>query len=751
MRLFGCLKLFSFFVIVNYVYANELKFDTLDVSGSEISSEVKPFVTPGAVSHRSDISDNTQSLDSIVRSMPGSYTNTDQSQGTLQVNLRGVTGLGRVNTTIDGVTQTFFGTAADNGKFHLGQGTLGSSSFGAPIDQNFIVGVDIEKGTFSGGNGGLMGSANFRTIGVDDVVRDGNIFGFYGKYSYGSNKIGPNYMGTLASKVELEDDASLGFLFGYSGKKISQNYKTGNGDNIGGLNHEDDDGENEYISPFDPKSLTQRPKGYLSKIEFAPNSENKAILTYRGYKNDLAGRDITNNSYQLNYNYNPYSDFINFDLLLAYNDGKQKYSKDGTIYSNPHLTKDGNLVANNKAFTFDMSNTFLYKIADIDARSKFGLNYLNNEYKNNLEDGGESANWSAEATPFQPRGKGKNTTLYLDNEFKYDIFTLSSNLNLYRWNLNGHKPECYRNPKCFPKGAVDIDKDGTEFNYSLIGSLALHDLFSPFLSYSKSTRPPTPQEMFFADAFGDGVNPFLKPEKAKTWQIGFNSHKDGLFFQDDNFGLKALYYNTKVDDFIYNRSFEDDKANRWTLHLNHYNEVEFKGYEVELNYDMNILYIIASYSHQKSNQPINETYGNDMFGLGKITELPRDYATIDLGTRFFNKKLNIGVIAKYTGKAKRVDRNSSARVDKDDSLSQRKSQELPSIPTVYDLYAIYKPNDKFTFKFEVQNLTDKNYMDALNAYNSAEPELLDKNDNDIYLFPNKARGRTFLASVSYRF
>lgn len=126
-----------------------------------------------------------------------------------------MTGLGRVNTQIDGVTQTFFGSASDD-SFH---GQIGTSSFTAPIDKNFLVALDVNRGTFSGANGAnaLMGSANFRTIGVDDIVQEGRVFGFLGKYSYGSNAIGPNFMGAIAGKIMLENNANLGILFAYSG------------------------------------------------------------------------------------------------------------------------------------------------------------------------------------------------------------------------------------------------------------------------------------------------------------------------------------------------------------------------------------------------------------------------------------------------------------------------------------------------------------------------------------------------------
>lgn len=83
------------------------------------------------------------------------------------------------------------------------------------------------------GQNALMGSANFRTIGVDDIVQEGRVFGFLGKYSYGSNAIGPNFMGAIAGKTMLENNANLGILFAYSGQNVSQNYKIGGGGYIG--------------------------------------------------------------------------------------------------------------------------------------------------------------------------------------------------------------------------------------------------------------------------------------------------------------------------------------------------------------------------------------------------------------------------------------------------------------------------------------------------------------------------------------
>lgn len=84
---------------ISYAFADVATLDEVKVIGSNV------FKT-GSVTTRGE-DKKLQSLDSIVRALPGTFTNIDPAQGTINVNIRGMSGLGRVNTTIDGVPQTF--------------------------------------------------------------------------------------------------------------------------------------------------------------------------------------------------------------------------------------------------------------------------------------------------------------------------------------------------------------------------------------------------------------------------------------------------------------------------------------------------------------------------------------------------------------------------------------------------------------------------------------------------------------------
>ncbi|NDJ26921.1 TonB-dependent receptor [Campylobacter sp. MIT 12-8780] len=732
-----------------------LEFDTLEVSGTGVKNDEKVFVTPGAVSSREGIGSNTQSIDSIVRSVPGAYTNTDQAQGTLQVNIRGMTGFGRVNTMIDGVTQTFYGSVSDDpAGFHTQTGT---SAFGAVVDTNFLISADIERGSFSGGHGGLMGSANFKTIGVNDLVREGNVFGLLGRFSYGSNGIGPSYMGSVAGKSELESGGYIGVLFGYSGKRITQNYTVGGGGKIGDT-MVDTDGDgiaDTSTAPFDPDFLTQKPNSQLFKLEYAPNSFTNAIFSYRRYQNELAGRKINNDNYQLDFWHNP-TWWLNLNALFAYNQGIQTYGSNSTFGANIAIA---NTKAKNKATTFDISDTLESEFGGFKLNTRFGTNVLLNDYKNTIN---ISANTGTSSLPFQPRGKQNLLTYYLDNSLNYGIFTLGTNVNLLDWNIKGHRPACDEvNFMCFPKTATDIDKDGLRFNASVMLSATFHELFTPFVSFARTNRAPNVQEMFFSNNEGNGVNPFLKPEQANTWQIGFNSFKHGLLKDDDRFGFKAVYYHTKIKDYIYNDQFylenaDGSQSSQFYMHLNSVDDTIFKGVELELSYDFGFVYTKAMYSRQETSSAISQTSGPQFgsFSASKIMELPKDYANIELGVRL-SDRISFGGIAKYTGKAKRVNPNTDAWTEDPNNpyYPDPSTQDLPRIPTIVDLYWNIEWLKNFTMRAEVQNAFDENYMDALNAYNSLDNQIqYDGTTGDpIYLFSNSARGRTFVVSFEYKY
>lgn len=319
-----------------------------------------------------------------------------------------------------------------------------------------------------------------------------------------------------------------------------------------------------------PEMLTQRQRSQLVKFEFDKEA-NEAVLSFRNYRNVVAGRKIKNHNAQLNYKYDPTSELVNVGLIAAYNLGKQLFQEDASVFSS--AAAEG-AKTENKALSFDLNNQFDYKIASSEAASSLGVNYLRNKYQrtskiDNTEQGA--------STPFSPNGEQKLTTIYLNNNFEYGDLSVDLNANLLRYGLSGFRGECQT---CFPSGATNIDKSGTKFNYEAGLGYKFSELFTPFVTYSQTHRVPTVQEMFFSNDDGNGVNPALKPERAKTWQVGFNAFGHNLV-KNDVFGLKVLYYHTKVKDYIYNENFYLTDASGYghsfILHLNNPDTTTFQA------------------------------------------------------------------------------------------------------------------------------------------------------------------------------
>ncbi|HHR3264745.1 TPA: TonB-dependent receptor plug domain-containing protein, partial [Klebsiella aerogenes] len=194
-------------------------------NAGQVGSSEESYTRPGAYSSRT-LNKNLQSLDASLRSMAGTYTQIDPLQGTISVNIRGMNGLGRVNTMVDGVTQTFFGMAPAN--YHGGANTAA----GVPLDPNFLAEVDITRGNSAGSQGvnALAGSANLRTIGIDDVLKPGHQVGLLSRFSVGDNGLGRTGMVTVAGKTDTFDNGGgLGALLGISGTRTYATYKNGGG------------------------------------------------------------------------------------------------------------------------------------------------------------------------------------------------------------------------------------------------------------------------------------------------------------------------------------------------------------------------------------------------------------------------------------------------------------------------------------------------------------------------------------------
>ena len=868
----------------------------IDVVEKVISNDKKPFTEAKAKSTRENVFKETQTIDQVIRSIPGAFTQQDKGSGVVSVNIRGENGLGRVNTMVDGVTQTFYSTALDSGQ------SGGSSQFGAAIDPNFIAGVDVNKSNFSGASGinALAGSANFRTLSVNDVITDDKPFGIILKGMTGSNATKSNFMTMAAGRKWLDNGGYVGVVYGYSQREVSQDYRIGGGERLASLGQdilakekeayfhnagyvldsagqwtpdlskkfwscnstlppktgcsfykvqkykeildeldrvktpqkadklqkdikETDESfernkEQYSVAPIEPGSLQSRSRSHLLKFEYGDDRHTLGAQI-RTLDNKIGSRKIENRNYQVNYNFNNNS-YLDLNLMAAHNIGKTIYPKGGFFAGWQVADK---LIAKNVANIVDINNSHTFLLPkEIDLKTTLGFNYFTNEYSKNRfpeelslfynDDSHDQGLYSKSqrgrysgsqgllpqrSVILQPSGKQKFKTVYFDTALSKGIYHLNYSVNFTHYAFNGeyvgYDIKTLKEPILHKSGHKKA------FNHSATLSAELSDYFMPFFTYSRTHRMPNIQEMFFSQVSNAGVNTALKPEQSDTYQLGFNTYKKGLFTQDDVLGVKLVGYRSFIKNYIHNvygvwwrdgePTWAESNGFKYTIaHQNYKPIVKKSGVELEINYDMGRFFANVSYAYQRTNQPTNyadasprpnnaskEDILKQGYGLSRVSMLPKDYGRLELGTRWFDQKLTLGMAARYYGKSKRAtieeeyingSRFEKNALRRENYYAVKKTEDIKKQPIILDLHVSYEPIKDLIIKAEVQNLLDKRYVDPLDAgndaasqryYSSLNDSICSKNPDsceggkDKSVLYNFARGRTYILSLNYKF
>ncbi|MBD1227231.1 TonB-dependent receptor domain-containing protein [Xenorhabdus griffiniae] len=721
-----------------------IRFSSLKVSGSQDnhnSPQIEAMEKPGAYSSVGE-DNKLESVDSILRSLPGTYTQMDasQGQGVVSVNIRGLSGFGRVNMMVDGVSQTFYGSSPSE----FAHGAQPYSQFGALIDPNFIVRVDISRGQADDADSinALVGSANFRTIGVDDVIFEGNNLGVRTKWSYGNNGIGRSGMMAFAGKTQaFSPEGSLGALFAVSGHNIEAHYR-----NADGISSEEF-GTN--------KTFKQKPNSQLIKLNIKPNDFHDLELSGRLYHNKFNKRHIDNNDYYLKYHYTPFTELVDTKVMLSTSNGKQSLQGHSVGVL-------GKSEAKSQSDSINIRNTSRFNYGGTDFAFTLGSKWMRTEYRKKIDTSSDDKKSDSEIrinNGFAPSGKQDITSIYSRLKIERGIYTADLGLNYLDYSVKGFKPACEERVECFPQGEAQLNLKERGFNPNILLSAEIIPEFQPFVSYTRSMRAPNAQEIFHSNDGGTSINPFLKGEKAETYQIGFNSYRPNLIVDGDTFRLKATLFHTKIKNYISSDQYmlctgkklckldgkltaeEEDSLNPNVsayIYTNSLKPVTMKGYEISANYDAGMFYSSLAYSQQKTQQPTS--LATHYMGASPESQLPERYLTLDTGIRLLDEKLRIGTIIKYTGQS--YHQSPEDERDDDNKIVMEKSDK---IPTIIDLYSDYQINKNLLLKFSVQNLTNRNYSDALNRMNTS-PMMADQDTKT-----QTARGRTYVMGAEIRF
>lgn len=549
--------------------------------------------TPGPVSHISrETMDNFggSKLDNVLRAKPGVFTLSNASNPGVAVNIRGLEGSGRVNMMIDGAPQSFRTTA------HDAQGY-------AYIDENLLSSIDINRGavTTEGGSG-LAGSVNFRTLGVDDIIMDGNDKGVLGRASWGSNGVGFSEMLAGAARVD-----AIGIAAAIS-HRDSSNFKNGDGDTV--------------------EATGQELTSGLFKTEFGFGEDHKLVLggvlynnKYGTWQNGYIPGTFTtydlflqNRTFTANYSYNPSgNDLIDLNSTLYYNSTRLNYVGGNGSTVGRQIANDsiGGSLANTSHFTF----------GEVSLDWKYGFEY-NQDNTGGVKVGVNPIDSDATRGAVFTEAQWRYNDLLVLTGLRYDTFKLENS-------------------------DENIKNDDGRFNPKVTVAYNVTDWLQPYVTYSHSMRAPSLQETMLGGVAHSGTgmmhgNPNLLPELQRGWELGVNVKRDGLLTAEDSLQLKANYYTMRVENYI-------TAAADFSQFVNVDGTSSVKGFELEANYDAGFAFGGIAYTHAKSNLP------EQVAGLGANQYLPEDIVTVTAGARFLERKLETGLRVQHVSSGKTLD------------------------------------------------------------------------------------------------
>lgn len=677
---------------------------------SAVEAVNNPYKTAGSVSHIS-----TEQLErvpvasagDIFINTPGVISAGGRVGASINPNIRGLQGNGRVISKIDGArqsTSTYRGYIGNREEVY--------------IDPDMIAGVDIAKGPGSGvGVGGIGGSINFRTLQPDDIVKDGKEYGLRIKTDLGSNTSstpdkgtrnsadrpsffnGDAWSGSVAGAVKQEN---FDFIAAYSKRKTG-NYFAGTkvpdgivfGTQPGVANAPVAAGAEVFNTSQDTQS-------FLAKGTMRWADAHSLELGYINYDSKYGEIDELS--------FAPWIPFIQLPLthtkVNTYT-AKYKYEPE----DNAHINLRANFWLSDIKADRDVNDWKPYGMrtmgGDISNTSEFETPIGGLTWENGVEIVSEKAtavafdDHSGRPYPynqmaFGPIGNRVMTSGFTKTSFKpTDWLTLNAGLRYDHYTSEGKDylakyPE-QSGQRVNPNVGVVIEPlDGLQF----------------YGQYTEGYRPPSLRESHWDYGYQLGSNPNLKPELAKNTEFGVNILKQGVFTADDTLRFKGSVFNNKYEDYIVRQNEANESFGYMWNNIDH---ARYKGVELSANYDARNYFIEGSYTRYNSITycPTESTCTN--FALGHdygANYVPPQYSgSVTVGIRAFEEALTIGA---------RVNFAAERSGGKATTIGYKPAQVWPSYE-VYDIFGSYKFKDDLKLNFSMENIFDRYYVGALSS------------------------------------
>lgn len=710
------------------------------------------YVTPGSVSV---ITRDTleaypaQAPADMLRGATGVISGEARSSGGLDVNIRGLQGQGRVPVTVDGAIN---GTTVYRGY----QGTSNRSF----VDPDFISHIAVEKGPSMGNAiaGGIGGSVSMTTLGVDDIVPEGDTSAVRVMASLIGNNAAPgsnmtrnvleplSYYGDPLAATRQRDrpgvftpgGGSASVVFARKGERLDllAGYAYRNtGNYFAGTNG---GGAPQATSSPSPFCAAGTPEAVLQQLC------NRAVAFYdkHGSTPFVAGEQVLNTSNEtesvlLKAMIRPADGHA---LELGYGGYRSTFGENypGTLASTTGAVFQTNTLSktdldrytaryrwNPASDLVDVKvNGWLSKLqesapsfynsdpsrryvdswgADIGNSSILNtpVGRLSADYGASYreEEAGPVGSWST-TTSNPPGREGLRSEYSLFADTALDPLSwlrLTAGARYQDYSLEDRQSGTIYYTERLKRGE-------DAFNWALGATVTPVDGLQLFATYKKASRLPSLLEAttnFFMIA-----NPDLHKETASNWEIGANYIRYDALAADDELGLKLVWFDNDIDGYISRRFI----SQLGSMQMYNIDRAQFRGLEGNVSYRRGGLNIDAGATYYDSIRfcrPGQSCIASSLASDYATNYIPPTWSANLSVNQALTDRMSLGARLTYMG-------------DRAIDAEKPSVGYLPLITAVewrpyalLDVTGKFKVNDSLSLNWSVDNLTDRYYVEPM--------------------------------------
>lgn len=576
----------------------------------------------------------------MLKGQPGVQVGDSRNGGGLDVNIRGLQGQNRIAVTVDGTQQAL---DAYRGYAGTQQRTY--------IDPDLISDVVIEKGpsAAAGAPGGIGGTVAMQTIGVDDILKDGQTFGIRLKGEISDNGIAPQgprsnvdpiYKYAVEPRTDreniLDSDArsgSLAFAFtsdhfdlvGAYAKRQEGNYFAGTHGHdryrrfrtlptlTGTIDVDLPTVASTYFKGEEVMNTSSNTESVLLKATIRPTDDQTIDIGYRHFN----GR------------------FGEIMPTALFRRGGSFFRPGKTINQWPLSSMK--IDSLNARYAFDSVDNDLIDftanawMTDADSEQLNGVNLPQSQTAGLDGDYGwvrqNNRRWGVDASnraQFDTRLGQATLDLglsYMNETIRPadDVVITEDDRRRHRVLRDGERQEASVSAYLTlePTDALSVrmggryvrfdsqdnnnrrnseeklQRSGGGFTPSFGISYNLTENSLVYVNYTEAYRMPGLFEST-TGTYGVVQSGSLKPEKSRSWEIGASTVKSDLFAAGDTSRFKVAYFNTNIKDFI-TRYYTPDSSN--LMKIRNADSYKVSGLELQANYDGDRFFADLSATH----------------------------------------------------------------------------------------------------------------------------------------------------------